>query len=115
MAKAEALFVVDNGQGNINKFLLGVVPGRTVEGIKGKRRGVEYKRIVVEHLNRLRDAPSTSGLVNSPPPAPALLLHGSGSDTSSPPYSAHTSPSCTPFERTSDPDETIGGHHGLLH
>lgn len=50
MAKREAELTLQ-GEKFINQALLDVLPGRTLEGIKGKRRQVAYRRLVEDLLN----------------------------------------------------------------
>ena len=56
MAKAEADFVYNHPEvQNINQHLLSILEGRTLEGIKGKRKDARYKQLVNDLLAEKRD------------------------------------------------------------
>lgn len=52
MASIEAVATL-SGQRFMNQHILGSLPNRTLEGIKGKRRGREYKQMVQQEITRL--------------------------------------------------------------
>ena len=92
MAKAEANLIYKHPEvQNVNQHLLSIMEGRSLEGIKGKRRDACYKRIVNDLLISLRDQSIINDPISPPSqnefnltvempvlsPAPENILHES--------------------------------------
>lgn len=56
MAKEEAKILLRHGDAvNMNQELAKIIPGRSLEAIKGKRRPQSYKKMVLDILNSLTE------------------------------------------------------------